>query len=62
MGSQIYPLEEMTKVHFEIVDRAWKRYNFEDSRPYLTMDYVKISTFFDENNELQKVKVKTPLK
>jgi len=61
MGSEIYKLEEMTKIHFEIVDRAWKRYTFEESRPYLTMDYVKISTFFDEDNELQKTKEPFPL-
>ena len=49
IGSEIVPLENMTKVHFEIVDRDWKRYTFEDSRPYLTMNYVMIKTYFDEN-------------
>ena len=61
MGSEMYALANMTKVHFEIVDRDWKRYLFEESKPYLTLDYVQIGTYFDENNELQKKKESYPL-
>ena len=39
-GTKIYPLEYMTKLHFEIVDRKWTRYKFEETAPYLTMEYI----------------------
>lgn len=40
IGTEIYLLDNMTKIHFEIVDRAWNRYDFEKTRPYLTMNYI----------------------
>ena len=36
-------LNETTKVHYEVVDNLFKRYDYETSKPYLTLTYKQLS-------------------
>ena len=46
------PLNESTKVFYEVYDHQWNMYNHEQSKKYITITYNQVSKLVDKNGEI----------
>ena len=42
-------LNETTKVHYEVIDNLFTRYDYEESKKYITLTYNQVTKYKDEN-------------
>lgn len=49
IATERVPLSETLKVHYEVVDKSFNRYTFEEIEQYLTLTYWQITEYFDES-------------
>ena len=42
-------LNETTKVHYEVIDNLFTRYDYEESKKYITLTYDQVTNYKDES-------------